>query len=431
MENAQERVPIFYGWWVVIAATTVLSAQGVMFYGFGILFPSILEEFNWSRALTSSIFSVQISTNSVFILLMGYLIDRYSPRLLIGLGALFLGVGLIFSTFTREIWHLYLFFGIIVGMGTSSMYVPPVTVVTRWFEKKRGLALGIAVTGIGIGGFLGSPSLNWLIQSFGWRMALPILGILSGILVFLAAMALIGHPEEKGLQPYGAEASQGVHGRESSLILKNQTLTSEKSANLDWTVWQVLKTRAFFILFVMFFFAEVSLVGVMAHLFTYATENGVPKHVVSWAYGVIGVTSVVGKVGIGALSDRIGRKAAFLLSFALKGTAFIFLLPAPNIFFLYLFAAILGFSYGGWTPLFPAILSDFFGLGVMGKIFSILTINFLLGGTCGPILAGWTFDRIGSYPIAFMIFSAICYLAAIFSLLLKAPKQDSAGVPHF
>ena len=183
MENAGKRVPIFYGWWVLIAATTVLSAQGVMFYGFGILFPSILKEFNWSRALTSSIFSVQISTNSLFILLMGYLIDRYSPRLLIGLGALFLGVGLIFSGFTREIWHLYLFFGIIVGVGTSSMYVPPITVVTRWFEKKRGLALGIAVTGIGIGGFLGSPFLNWLIQSFGWRMALPILGILTGIAV--------------------------------------------------------------------------------------------------------------------------------------------------------------------------------------------------------------------------------------------------------
>ncbi len=431
MENVEKRVPIFYGWWVVIAATTVLSAQGVMFYGFGILFPSMLEEFNWSRTLTSSIFSVQISTNSLFILLMGYLVDRYSPRLLIGLGALFLGLGMIFSSFTREIWHLYLFFGIIVGAGTSGMYVPPITVVTRWFQMKRGLALGIAVTGIGIGGFLGSPFLNWLIQSFGWRIALPVLGISTGIVVSLAAMVLIGHPREKGLQPYGAEASRGVHDRESSLISQNQPLTSEKGPDLDWTVWHALKTRAFFILFLMFFFAEVSLVGVMAHLFTYATENGVPNHIVSWAYGVIGATSLVGKVGIGALSDRIGRVTAFLLSFVLKGTAFIFLLPSPNILFLFLFAAILGLSYGGWTPLFPAILGDFFGLGSMGKIFSILTINFLLGGTCGPILAGWIFDRMGSYSIAFMIFSVICYLAAIFSLLLKAPKQDGIGATRF
>ena len=132
-----------------------------MFYGFGILFNAILGEFNWSRAITSSIFSFQISINSLFILLTGYLIDRYSPRLLIGIGTLFLAAGHILSGLTHEVWHLYLFFGIIVGIGTSTTYMPPLTVVTRWFEKKRGLALGIAVTGIGIGGFLGAPLINW------------------------------------------------------------------------------------------------------------------------------------------------------------------------------------------------------------------------------------------------------------------------------
>ena len=142
----EKKAPTFYGWWIVVAATTVLLSQGATFYGFGILFPSILQEFNWSRALTSSIFSVNVSTNSLFILLMGYLIDKYSPRLIIGLGALLIGVGLIFSRFTHEIWHLYLFFGVIVGIGSSCTYVPTVTVVTRWFAKKRGLALGIAVT---------------------------------------------------------------------------------------------------------------------------------------------------------------------------------------------------------------------------------------------------------------------------------------------
>jgi len=406
-----------------VAATIVLCSQGVMFYGFGILFPSILHEFGWSRALTSSIFSVHISANSLFILLMGYLIDRYSPRFLIGFGALFIGAGLILSSFTREIWHLYLFFGVIVGVGASSTYVPPLTVVTRWFEKKRGLALGITVTGIGIGGFLGSPFLNWLIQAFGWRGALPVLGILTGMIVFVAAMILIGHPREKGLNPYGASASQGVRDRDSSPPLQSRASSLAENAASDWKLWDAVKTPAFFILFVMFFFAEVSLVGVMGHLFTHASESGVPKHVVSWAYSVIGIASLMGKVGIGGLSDRIGRKAAFFLSFALKGTAFVLLLPAPNIYFLYMFSVLLGLSYGGWTPLFPAVLGDYFGLGAMGKIFSILTINFLLGGTCGPILAGWIFDQRGSYFIAFAIFSGICYVAAALSLLLKAPQR--------
>ena len=424
MERPGKGGSIFYGWWVVIAATAVLSAQGVLFYGFGILFPSILEEFDWSRALTSSIFSVQIATNSIFILMMGYLIDRYSPRLIISLGAVFLGLGLIFSSFTREIWHLYLFFGFIAGIGSSSMYVPPITVVTRWFVARRGLALGIAVTGIGIGGFLGSPFFNLLIQSFGWRTALPVLGILMCLVVILAAMVLLGHPEDKGLQPYGMQESPEMEKAVSSDGSVNPDRGPENESDSDWTLRQALRTRPFLLLFIMFFSAEVALVGIMAHLFTYATENGVSHHTVSWAYGLIGVASLVGKVGIGALSDRIGRKASFVMSFGLKGTAFLFLLPTQNVFLLYLFAVTLGLSYGGWTPVFPAILGDYFGLGSMGKIFSVLTINFLLGGTCGPILAGWIFDRLGSYFAAFIIFAGVCYLAAVLALFLKPPRPN-------
>ena len=115
-------------------------------------------------------------------------------------------------------------------------------------------------------------------------------------------------------------------------------------------------TKFFFILYTMYFFAELTLFGVMAHLFTYGTENGVSREVVSWAYAVIGVASLIGKVGMGSLSDRIGRKHAFLLSFMLQGAAFILLLPTPNILLIYLFALTFGLSYGGWTPLFPAAL---------------------------------------------------------------------------
>ena len=172
------------------------------------------------------------------------------------------------------------------------------------------------------------------------------------------------------------------------------------------------------------FFAVSTIMGILAHLFIYATENGMPKFTVSWAYSVIGITSLVGKVGMGALSDRIGRKAAFFLSFVMAGTALTLLLHSPNMFTIYIFATIMGFSYGGWTPVFPATLGDFFGPESMGKIFSILMTNVLLGGIFGPVMAGWVFDRMDSYLIAFMIFSGICYLAAILSLSLKTPKLD-------
>ena len=425
VENKTNVGQIHYGWWIVLAGTIVLSAQGVMFYGFGILFPSILEEFNWSRALTSSILSVQIATSSMFMLLMGYLVERFSPRFLINIGVLFLSVGLVFSSFTREIWHLYLFFGIIVGAGTSATYLPPIAVVTRWFEKRRGLALGLTVAGIGVGGLVGSPFLNWLIQSFGWRTALIILGLSTGAVVFVAAIGFVGHPGDKRLEPYGAESSPEDDDPGSTRPTTDQTFPGENSRDGDWTVLQALKTRAFIILFVMLFFVEVSLLGVMAHLFTYATENGLPTNLVSWAYGTIAVASIIGKIGGGALSDHIGRKNAFLLSFTLMGTAFVFLLPIPNATLLFLFAVILGLSYGAWTPLFPAIVSDFYGPASMGKIYSILAINFFLGGASGPVLAGRIFDRTGSYLTAFIIFAVICYLSAVSLLFLRNPNKTT------
>ncbi|MBU2549745.1 MAG: MFS transporter [Proteobacteria bacterium] len=426
-QGTGEGAGVFYGWWVVAAGMVVLSAQGVMFYGFGIMFPAVIAEFHWSRALTSSVYSVQMSVNSLFILLMGWLIDRFSPRLIIGLGALCLGFGMAASSLTREIWHLYLFFGLVVGIGTSAMYVPPITVVTRWFEKRRGFALGLTVTGIGIGGFIGSPFFNGLIQAFGWRTALPILGLSLGAVVLGAALIMTGRPEDKGLRPYGLEGARPSAGPDLRAGSFEQAGSPAEEKSPNWTVREAIRTRPFILLFVMFFCAELALVGVMAHLFTYATENGLPNHLASWAYGLIGVTSLAGKIGMGALSDRIGRKTVFILAFGLKGTAFLLLLPQPSALTLFLFAALLGLSYGGWTPIFPAVLGDYFGLASMGRIFSILTINFLLGGVCGPVLAGWIFDRQGSYWTAFAIFSAASYLSMLLAVFLSPPNRPLDG----
>jgi MFS family permease len=277
-----------------------------------------------------------------------------------------------------------------------------------------------------VGGFVGSPFLNWLIQSLGWRTAVLILGIVLGVFTFLAAMVLVGHPREKGLRPYGARPPEGAARDESADGSGPHPRPPEPSAEPQWTVRKAVKTREFLVLYAMLLLAEIALMGVMTHLFTHATESGVPKEAVSWAYGVIGVASVVGKIGGGALSDRVGRKLTFLLAFALKGTGFLLLLAAPNLVLLFIFSVILGLSYGAWTPVFPAVVGDFFGPRAMGRIYSVLTTTFLLGGICGPILAGRVFDRTGSYLAAFVFFSIICYVAACLSLFVKPPATAAA-----
>lgn len=416
--------PIFYGWWVVLAAAVANGGQGIMFYGFGIIFPAILDQFGWSRALTSSVYSFQLAVNSFLMLVMGYLADRFSPRLLVGAGAVLMFIGYALSGLATNIWHLYLLFGVIVGAGASAMYIPPIIVVTRWFEDRKGLALGIAVSGIGIGGSLGSPFLNWLIQSYGWKTALPILGVVLAGFLSLASLILRGDPREMALLPYKREL--GSRATETSVMGKvglNEHWDSSKDVITEWTTLEAIRTRSFAILYLMLFLANGVLVGLMAHLFTYATENAVSSGIVSLSYSIIGVASIAAKVGSGALSDRIGRKPLFFLSFLFQGLAFLLLLPVPSGFMLCLFAGTFGIAYGGWPALFPAALSDFFGVKAMGKIYAVLTTNFFTCAICYPIFAGWIFDISGTYLYTFGVFSGLCFFGAAVSLLLGPPQR--------
>jgi MFS family permease len=422
MGTKEKKVSIFFGWWIVIAATIVVCSYGSMFYGFGTLFPAILEEFKWSRTLTSSVYSFQLAITSIFMLVMGYLVDRYSPRTLIAVGALFMVIGYLLSIFTNKIWHLYLLFGLIIGIGASAMYVPPVTVVTRWFVKRRGLAVGIVVTGIGIGGALGTPFLNWLIENFGWKMALPILGVSLGCFLLPAAYFLRGYPEDKGLAPYGSILNPESLRKDSIDMAPASNRQHIENASRDWTVWQAIKTSTFCNLYIMLFIAELCLVGVMAHLFTYAVENGISRGLVSISYSCIGITSLVAKIGAGMFSDRIGIRPIFFLSFLLQSVSFIILSQSPNVIFLFIFSVLFGLAYGSWTPLFPTAMSDFFGLRSMGKLFSILTTNFFTGSICGPIFVGWIYDKTNEYFYAYIIFSVLCLMGAFISLYIKPPK---------
>jgi len=401
------------------------SGQGVMFYSFGVIFPAILGEFGWSRALTSSVYSFQLAVNSLLGLVMGYLVDRFSPRILVGTGAALMLIGYTLSGLSTNIWHLYLFFGVILGAGASATYIPPITAVTRWFDDKKGFALGIAVSGIGIGGSLSSPFLNWLIQSYGWKIALPILGSFLACFLSAAALILRGHPREMGLLPYRREHCS--KNSETNLV-RNASLDRDVELSQDvmtgWTTLEAIKTRSFGILYLMLFLANGVLVGLMAHLFTYAIENGVPGGVVSLSYSIIGVASIVTKIGCGALSDRIGRKPVFCLSFLLQGLAFLLLIPIPSSFVLCIFASIFGIAYGAWPALFPAVLSDFFGVKAMGKIYAVLTTNFFTCAICYPIFAGWIYDASGSYLYTFGTFSGLCFFGAVVSLFLRVPERD-------
>ncbi len=402
---------IFYGWVIVAAGSIILLLQWGLQYSYGVFFTELCTDLNWTRATVSGAYSLFFICHGILYLVAGRLNDRYGPRLILMISILTLGSAYALMSTVSALWQLYIFYGIIISTGLSFGYLPVASTVSRWFVKRSGMALGLTVAGIGIGTLALAPFAQFLIFKFDWRTSYL---ILAGLIVAVAlpvSRLMRLNPSEKGLLPYGMEEIEGksTHG-------------NLPPSTMDFSLKQATKTRQFWLLFAMYAFAIVSVQMVMVHLKAYAIGFGVEEMTAATALGLVGGASVGGRIVLGSLSDRIGRKAALLISCLLMAIGMLWLLKARQPGQFYLFSAIFGFGYGSGIPLFPAIVGDWFGIRFHGGIFGMLSIGAGIGGALGPFLAGYIFDVTGEYNIAIIIGAIMLFVAAGCSLALKAPR---------
>ena len=198
---------IFYGWWIVAAAFLAMMAHAGTYYSFGVFFKPVQLELGWTRADVSWAIFLQQAFHGASYILVGALIDRHGPRKVIPPFAILLFIGYALVSQTSALWQLYFFYGVVVGIGYGIGYAPLASIVARWFYKRKGLALGIAAGGIGMGTIIMPPLLSFLILHFGWRVAFGITGLILLVVFVAAAFILRRDPYESGLTPYGhAEA---------------------------------------------------------------------------------------------------------------------------------------------------------------------------------------------------------------------------------
>lgn len=193
---------------------------------------------------------------------------------------------------------------------------------------------------------------------------------------------------------------------------------------MDFTVGQAIKTKSFWLLFAMYVLVLIPIQMVMVHLKAYAVHFGVAEMTAAIALGLVGRVSIVGRIVMGSVSGRIGRKASFIIAFLLMAAMMLWLIEARQPWQFYLFSAIFGFGYGGFIPLVPAAVGDWFGMKYHGSIFGVLSLAVAIGGAIGPLLAGYIFDITGSYDIAIIVGTVVFFVAAGCSFIIKAP-----GIP--
>jgi MFS family permease len=416
------RLPFFYGWLLVAVAFVTMAVGVNARTAFSLLFPAILAEFGWDRGITAGAFSFGFLVSAVVTPFVGRLMDLRGPRIVVELGVLTMAAGLILASLVSEPWQLYLTLGALAGGGVNCFtYTGQSIYLTNWFVRRRGLALSIAFSGVGIGSITILPWLGWQIVTVGWRSACIWLGL--ALLVLLGPLNLLlkQRPEAIGLRPDGLVSGDAASDHAATVV-------DPAWAAVDWTLGRALRTRRFWWLAIGYFCGLFSWYAVQVHQTKYLIEIGFAPSEAAWALGLVSLVAVPGQIALGHLSDRIGREWVWMignLGFIICYLSLIWLRSTPTPALLCVMILAQGTLGYGLTSVMGPIPAEIFEGRHYGSIFGTVMVAAILGGAAGPWLAGVVYDLTGAYAIAFWI-AAGCSLISIVAIWLAAPGKVRA-----
>jgi MFS family permease len=414
------RLPVFYGW-VIVAVAFVTMGVGVNARtAFSLLFPPILDEFGWERGTTAGAFSFGFLVSAALSPSLGRLMDRRGPRVVMELGVSLMAAGLMLATLVGQPWHLYVTLGVLVGGGSVCLgYTGQALFLPNWFVRRRGLAISVAYSGVGVGSIILLPWLQSLISRAGWRAACWALAIL--ILAVLAPLNLLlrRRPEDLGLEPDGDDGSRGPTATSPTANVVDPAWVA-----VDWTLSRAVRTARFWWIAVGYLCGLFAWYAVQVHQTKYLVEIGFSPTDAAWALGFVSLAGIPGQIALGHLSDRIGREWVWTvgnLGFALCYLALLVLRQAPTLPLLYVMVAAQGMLGYGLTSVVGAIPAEIFQGRHYGTIFGTLMLASIVGGAIGPWVTGALYDATGSYTLAFWI-AIGCTAVSALAIWLAAPR---------
>jgi len=410
---------LYWGWYVVLGAFLILGINYGSRYCFGVFVKPMALEYGWSRSVISLGASLMILAYGIGGILSGRLLDRMAPKWLMTLGAMVVSAGFIAMGFIREPWQFNLVYGLICGGGAAFFgVVVNSSYVGKWFVKKRGTAIGIATIGIGIGTMLLAPLSGYIVKVYGWRMGFSFLGVMVLMIGVVLSQLLMGktRPEDYGLAPDGGRSDA------PPIPTGESPNAGMGGAPIGW----VLKDSRFWILAVCYSLAVMAEMSAFVHQVAYARDNHIDEVVAASSLGFIGIGSIGGRFFFGWLSDHIpDAKYSASLGFIFMAVGMVVLLQASSATLLMVYALLFGFGYGSIATMMPCLLADRFGRQVLGTAYGILTFFVAgVGGSIGPVLGGFIYDRLGSYAYAWQLHLAVLVLV-VFLILAMKPRVEN------
>jgi MFS family permease len=380
-----------YGY-LIAAACFSIQAIGIGIYAaYGVFFNPLMSEFGWSRAVISGANSMSFFIMGLFGMVVGRLNDRFGPKTLTTVSAVFLGSGLMLTSQITAVWQLFLFYGVIYGMGLSVVDVIALTTIVRWFSHKRGLMTGIVKIGTGAGQFIFPLLASLLIAAHGWRTAFTIIG--AGAMVVLVVIARFLR-RDPGQLAGPQRAAPAPASRFQSM---------DPGIDLD----KALRTVQLWIICLVNLSLLFCLIVIMIHIVPHARDMGLRPTQAAGMLSTIGGVSMVGRFLAGLAIDGMGSKRIMICAFFLLIGALLWLQTADTLWKLYLFAGAYGIAHGGFFTAISPLVAEVFGIRSHGALFGIVVFSGTIGGAIGPITAGYIFDITGNYTAAFWIITTV------------------------
>jgi MFS family permease len=399
----------FYGYHIVAASFVIQAVCIGPLFTYGVFFKQFQAELGWSRAIISGASSLAFFIMGAGGILAGRLNDRVGPKIIMIASGTSLGLGYLLMAHMQAPWQLYFLYGIMVGIGFSTHDVITLSTVARWFIKRRGMMSGIVKVGTGAGQLLVPLIAAALIGAYGWRQAYMIIGATALVILVAAALVLRRDPADKGQFPDG----NSVSGNGTPAASTDHSIPLKKAVRKGsfWTLC-IAEFTIFFCLLTM-----------VVHIVPHATDLGLLPATAAGVLATIGGVSMVGRICMGIANDKIGGKRSLTICFIILLSGLLWLQIADRAWMLFLFAAVYGFSHGGFFTVMSPLVAELFGIGSHGLLFGLVLFSGTIGGTIGPVLAGRMFDVVGSYQGVFWLLIGLALSGLVLITLLKFPQR--------
>jgi MFS family permease len=407
---------IFYGWYIMAASFLLLFFQAGARFSFGIMFKPMMAELGWNRASISAVFFLNMVFFALTLSIAGRLYDRYGPRWVIFISTILLAAGYMCTSLVRSLWQFHLFYGVLTAIGTGGASLPLIAaLMSKWFEKRRGLAISLALSGACLGHFFLVPVFNRIILAYSWRISYLLIGlIILGVNTILIFTVIKGDPEDLGYKPYGqADAENKTASTETGNLV-----SAEKGLNLR----QAMKTYSFWLFLAFMFVCGGGDFLVATHLVPFVTDYGVSPTTAANMLAFYGLMSLGGILVAGPASDLIGNKIPIAATFVLRLLLFAMIIKYRNPISFYIFAGGFGFTWYITAPLTTTLAGRLYGFAHVGLISGFITTIHHLGGGFWAYMGGLLFDKTGSYHITF-VFSAILVVIALLCTVAVKEKR--------